>query len=259
MKTKNQMSLQLLIVLIIVTGAYALLKNSGHPAKIDLIIEGALFLFAGLVGIRGIIQKTGKETRLFRRFEGFYAFTYIIVAMACMLGIIFLFQNPGVHEIGIDIVRQSPLLQGMSVVKSVSFIFMFLAWYFFYRNLNIQAGKKKKILAFSIGFGGYFGASLIILAFTGDQSIISLGLIVGAAIGLFAMISLHPKTRYLSVIFLIFSVIHLWEFYLMGMGKALVTGINNPVYWLVVILYALEVNRWIQREQYELSPQLEAT
>jgi hypothetical protein len=168
------------------------------------------------------------------------------------MGIVFFFNNPGIHDIDMQVVKKSQLLQGMSAVKSISFIFMFLAWFYFYRNLKIQAGNKQKLIAFLVGFGGYLGASLIILAFTGDQSIISLGIIVGAAIGLFAMIALHPATRYLSVIFLLFSIVHLWEFYLMGMGKELITGINNPLYWLIILLYAFEVNRWIQSKQFEL-------
>jgi hypothetical protein len=39
----------------------------------------------------------------------------------------------------------------------------------------------------------------------------------------------------------------------MGMGKELVTGINNPIYWDLILLYAREVKRWICSKQYEIS------
>lgn len=255
MKSNKTFLLQIMLSAFLVIAGYVLLRNTAHPEKIDLIIEGGLFLVAGTIGFRGFLHRSNSKTKNFRRFELFYGLTYSIVSIACIMGIVFFFNNPAIHEIDMEIVKDSPLLQGMSAVKSVSFIFMFLAWFYFYRNLNIQAGNKKKIVAFLSGFGGYFGASLVILAFTGDQSIISLGIIVGAAIGLFAMIAMHPATRYLSIIFLLFSIVHLWEFYLMGMGKELVTGINNPLYWLIILLYAFEVNRWITSKQYELKPQ----
>ena len=253
MEFNRQLFLEILLAIIITISAYLILQNSTHPARTDLIIEGLLFTIAGIVGLRGYLGESRNKTKLFHRFELFYFLTYSVVAIACIMGIIYLFNNPSVHEIGLENVKDSLLLQIMSAVKSASFIFMFLAWFFFYRNLNIQAGKIKKIVSFLIGFGFYFGFSLIILSITGDTSIVSLGIIVGAAIGLFAMIALHPATRFLSLIFFLFSLVHLWEFYLMGMQKELVTGINNPVYWFLILLYALEVNRWIQTKQYRIN------
>lgn len=255
MKPNKTFRLQLMFSTLLVIAAYVLLRKSAHPAKIDLIIEGVLFLFAGTIGFRGFLNRNNRKSKDFRRFEVFYGLTYSVVTIACIMGIVFFFNNPGIHDIDMEVVKDSSLLQGMSGVKSVSFVFMFLAWFYFYRNLNIQASNRKKLMAFLTGFGGYFGASLVILAFTGDHTIISLGIIVGAAIGLFAMIALHPSTRYLSILFLLFSIVHLWEFYLMGMGKELVTGTNNPVYWLIIILYVFEVNRWITSGHYELAPQ----
>ncbi len=255
MKSNKTFRLQLLYSALLVTAAYVLLKNSAHPAKMDLIVEGGLFLFAGAIGFRGFLNRNKRKSKDFRRFELFYGLTYSVVTIACIMGLVFFLNHPAIRDIDMEVVQDSALLQGMSGVKSLSFVFMFLAWYYFYRNLKIQASNKKKLMAFLGGFAGYFGASLIILAFTGDQSIISLGIIVGAAIGLFAMIALHPATRYLSILFLAFSIVHLWEFYLMGMGKELVTGINNPVYWLIILLYAFEVNRWITSGQYKLAPQ----
>lgn len=252
MKTQSTLKRQVTGAVLTVAILYFVLKQSSHPSVMDLMVEGTLFLITGLIGFRGLIQRNEKETRDFRRFELFFGLTYSIVTIACIMGIIFFMNNPGVHDIDMEVVQNSTLLQVMSGVKSLSFVFMFLAWYYFYRNLKIKAEKRKKFLAFLAGFGGYFGASLGILAITGDTSIVSMGIIVGAAIGLFAMIALHPATRYLSVIFLLFSIVHLWEFYLMGMGKELITGINNPLYWLIILLYALEVNRWINRKQYQI-------
>lgn len=237
---------QMMVALVFTLAAYAILKFTNEPARIDLIIEGLLFTFAGIIGFRGYFGKSDVGTKRFRRFELFYGLTYSVVAIACILGITYLFQNPDVHEIGLTHVKNSPLLQSMSVIKSISFVFMFIAWFFFYKNLKIKAGVFKQIIAFLIGFGFYFGSSLLILSITGDKSIISLGIIVGAAIGLFAIIALHKATRFLTLIFFLFSAVHLWEFYLMGMGRDLVTGLNNPVYWLLILLYALEVNRWIK-------------
>ena len=253
MTTTKNFKQNVIVAIIFVGLAYTILSFSSHPAKTDLITEGLLFLFAGFIGFRGYRNKTGRKTKQFRKFELFYGLTYSIVAIACVLGVVFFFNNPAIHDIDVAIVKESKLLQAMSAIKSTSFVFMFLAWFYFYKNLNIQARPMKKIIAFLIGFGGYFGASLFILAITGDTSIISLGIIVGAAIGLFAMIALHRSTRYLTIIFLLFSIVHLWEFYLMGMGKDLVTGLNNPIYWLIILLYALEVNNWIQYKQYKLN------
>lgn len=255
MKSNQTFRLQLLFSTLLVIAAYVLLKKSPHPAKMDLIIEGVLFLFAGTIGFRGFLSRNSRKSKDFRRFELFYGLTYSVVTIACIMGLVFFLNHPAIHDINMEVVKDSPLLQGMSGVKSVSFVFMFLAWFYFFRNLSIQASGRKKLMAFLAGFGGYFGASVVILAFTGDHSIISLGIIVGAAIGLFAMIALHPATRYLSILFLSFSIVHLWEFYLMGMGKELVTGINNPVYWLIILLYAFEVNRWITSGQYKLALQ----
>lgn len=243
---------QIMVALAFTLAAFAILKFTKHPARVDLIIEGLLFFFAGIIGFRGYFIKSDIRTKHFRRFELFYGLTYLIVAIACIFGITYLFKNPDVHEIGLKHVRNSPLLQSMSVIKSISFVFMFLAWFFFYKNLKIKAGVLKQIIAFLIGFSFYFGSSLFILSITGDESIISLGVIVGAAIGLFSIIALHNSTRLLTLIFFLFSAVHLWEFYLMGMGKDLVTGLNNPVYWLLILLYAIEVNRWIQYKHHSI-------
>ncbi len=244
--------MHVLIAIAVAGGLYIALNITGIPSRIDLIVEALLFSFAGTVGLGAYLRKSGRETRRFRKFELFYGLTYSVVAISSLLGIFFLFTHPQVHEIGIATVEGSPLLQAMAGIKSLSFVCMFAAWFYFYRNLQIQAGILKKTIAFLTGFGGYFGSSLIIMSITGDSTILSLGLIVGAAIGLFAMIALHPSTRYLSAIFLLFSVVHLWEFYLMGVGAPLVTGLNNPVYWLLIYLYTVEVRRWIRDKQYSL-------
>jgi hypothetical protein len=250
MKRFKNFNLQIIVSFAFTLVAYIVLNTVNHPARVDLIIEGMLFTFAGIIGFRGLFRKPEIHNKHFKRFELFYGLTYSVVAIACMLGIIYLFQNPQVHEIGLQHVKSSFLLQSMSVIKSISFVFMFLAWFFFYKYLKIKAGTFKQILAFIIGFGFYFGTSLIILSKTGDQSIVSLGIIVGSAIGLFAVIGLHRSTRFLTLIFFLFSTVHLWEFYLMGMHRDLVTGLNNPVYWILILLYALEVNRWIENKHY---------
>ncbi|PKP40628.1 MAG: hypothetical protein CVT95_13365, partial [Bacteroidetes bacterium HGW-Bacteroidetes-12] len=224
MKRINNFSIQIIVSLAFTLAAYAILKTANHPAQVDLIIEGVVFTVAGIIGLRGFFSKSNSRTKLFHRFELFYGLTYSIVAISCFLGITYFFKNPHVHEVGLQDVKNSPMLISMSAIKSISFVFMFLAWFFFYQNLKIKAGALKQILAFLIGFGFYFGISLFILSKTGDQSILSLGIIVGAAIGLFAVIALHRATRFLTIIFLLFSTVHLWEFYLMGMHKDLVTG-----------------------------------
>lgn len=77
---------------------------------------------------------------------------------------------------------------------------------------------------------------------------LSLGVIVGSVIGIFALIALDKRTRYLTMIFILYSSIHLIEFYMMGKSKSLTTGLNNVAYWWVTVLYVLEVRRWIKLE-----------
>lgn len=255
MKTLKSFKSQVILAIALTMLAYAILKVSGCPARVDLIVEGLLFTFAGFIGLKGFFKSGIKTTRNFRRFELFYGLTYSVVAIACIVGISYLVMHPQVYEIGLKHVKGSMLLQGMSVIKSLSFIFMFLAWFFFYRNLKLKAGILKQTLAFLAGFIFYFGTSIIIMSITEDSSIVSLGIIVGAAIGLFSIIALHKSTRLLSLIFFLFSTVHLWEFYLMGMHKDLVTGLNNPIYWLLIMLYTLEVNQWIKRKQFNVHPQ----
>jgi hypothetical protein len=259
MKTITHYFVQIIVAFAFTLSAYAILKASDHPALVDLIVEGGIFAIAGMIGLRGFLGKSNSRTKHFHRFELFYGLTYSIVAISSILGIIYFLKNPDVHEVGLQHVKTSPLLISMSGIKSISFVFMLLAWFFFYKNLKIQAGVFKQILAFFIGFGLYFGASLIILSKTGDKSILSLGIVVGAAIGLFSVIALHKATRFLTIIFILFSFIHLWEFYLMGIHRDLATGLNNPVYWLLILLYALEVNQWIQHKHRVIELQRQST
>ncbi|WP_148883302.1 hypothetical protein [Thermococcus aciditolerans] len=224
---------------------YLWLVNAKRPIVVDLIIETVLFGAIGVMALTMVISSPCSN-RNFRRFELFFGVTYTIVAIAFALGLVYLFQNPSVREITIENIRASGLLQAMGGLKSLSFVFMLLAWYFFYRSLGISMGFKKKIAVFSAGFLGYFIPSVIIMSVTGDATVLSLGLIVGVAIGLFALIAQAPSARYLGIIFLLFSIVHLWEFYIMGTGSNLYTGLNNPAYWALVMLYGLEIRRWIQ-------------
>ncbi len=79
----------------------------------------------------------------------------------------------------------------MSSIKSFTMIFLIATWFLFL----------------------YLGVSAIIWKLTGDINVLSLGVIVGSVIGICAMISLDNRVRYLTVIFIVYSSIHLMEFY----------------------------------------------
>ncbi|MCF7885749.1 MAG: hypothetical protein K9M80_04560, partial [Candidatus Marinimicrobia bacterium] len=90
MEFNRQLFVETLLAIIITISAYLILQHSSHPARTDLIIEGLLFTIAGTVGLRGYLGKSRNETKLFHRFELFYFLTYSVVAIACIMGIIYL-------------------------------------------------------------------------------------------------------------------------------------------------------------------------
>lgn len=237
-----------LIAVVVALIGYVLLLNSSRPALMDLVIETLLFASAGLVGLFAYQRSSKNGNKYFRRFTINFGLTYSIVAVSSLLAVFYLLQNPLVHEIGIANVMDSNLLVFMSSLKSVSFIFLLIGWFSFYQYLGIKSSKVKKIGIFLVGFLVYFGCSLLIMKITNDPNVLSLGVVVGLAIGIFAMIAQDASTKYLSLIFILFSFVHLWEFYLMGLGENLTTGINNPIYWGIWVMYILEVRRWLQKE-----------
>lgn len=225
---------------------YLWLSKTNHPVKVDLIIEGALFTMLAGRGIIGYFNAGQNTDSRFKRFELFWGFTYGVVAIAAIISLTYLLNNPSVHEIGYSQVKESMLLQVSTIIKSTSFIFLFIAWFQFYRFLEIDVSTKRQVFVYLGGFLLYFIPSLVILKITGDSSILSLGILLGSVIGLFALIAQKPSTKFLTIYFFLFSCVHLWEFYLMGAGHNLITGLNNPVYWLLIMMYGLEVNRWIE-------------
>lgn len=237
-----------LIAVVIALIGYVILLNSSRPALVDMVIETFLFASAGLIGLFAYQRSSKNGNKYFRRFTINYGLTYAIVAVSSLLAVFYLLQNPLVHEIGIANVKDSNLLIFMSSLKSVSFVFLLIGWFSFYQYLGIKSSKVKQIGIFLVGFLVYFGCSLLIMKITNDLNVLSLGVVVGLAIGIFAMIAQDASTKYLSLIFVLFSFVHLWEFYLMGLGENLTIGINNPIYWAIWVMYIFEVRRWLQKE-----------
>lgn len=248
MKQDKKLLRNIILAIVIALVGYVFLVNSSRPAMVDMIMETLLFIWAGLVGLFGYKQLSKNRDRNIKRFALNYGLTYLIVAVASLIAVYYLVQHPSLPEIGVETIMESNLLIFMGGLRSVSFIPLLIGWFSFYKYLGVKASKSKQIGVFLLGFLIYFGCSLIIMNLTGDSTVLGLGIMLGFAIGLFAMIAQHPATKYLTVIFILFSSVHLWDFYIMGLGHELSSGINNPVYWGIWVLYILEVRHWIQNE-----------
>ncbi|MGF7059646.1 hypothetical protein [Brassicibacter mesophilus] len=238
----------LLLALVISVVGYMVLLSTTRTGLVDMSIEAILFLSGSIIAFKGFSKSKKNMDKNFRRFELFYGLTYLIVVISFIMGIFYFIKNPNVIEIRVSDVMDNNLLIIMSSIKSFTMIFLIFTWIYFYKYLNIKESRKKKITMFLIGFSFYLGASIIIWKLTYDINVLSLGVIVGSVIGIFTLIALDKRTRYLTIIFTVYSSIHLIEFYIMGTGKHLTTGINNPVYWGVTVLYVFEVKRWIDSE-----------
>ncbi|GMQ62890.1 hypothetical protein [Vallitalea maricola] len=239
---------ELLLALVISAVSYMVLLSTIRTGLVDMSIEAILFLSGSIIAFRGFFKSKKKIDKNFRRFELFYGLTYFIVVISFILGISYFIKNPNVTEIGVSDITNNNLLIIMSIIKSFTMVFLILTWSCFYKYLNIEESNKKKITMFFLGFLFYLGASIIIWQLTSNINVLSLGAILGIVIGIFAMMSLDKRTKYLTIIFTAYSSIHLIEFYMMGIGKHLTTGLNNPVYWGVTVLYVFEVKRWIESE-----------
>lgn len=238
----------LLLAVVISVIGYIILKSTVRTGLVDMSVELVLWFVASMIALRGFSKSTKTINKNFRRFELFYGFTYFCTAVSFIMGLYYFIKNPAVIEIGVaDIVGNNWLII-MSSIKSFSVIFLIVTWSYFYKYLNIKASRGKKIVVFVIGVSLYLGSSILIWQLTKDINVLSLGIIVGCVIGIFALIAQDRRARYLTMIFTIYSCIHLIEFYLMGIGRDLTTGLNNPFYWGVTVLYILEIRRWINRE-----------
>lgn len=226
---------------------YWILSTATQTGLVDISIEAILFFTGSMIAFWGYSESGKRVNPYFKKFQLFYGLTYLVAVSSFCIAIYYYISHPEILDIGIDEVTGSNLLIVMSSIKSFSFIFLIIAWVNFSKYLNINATRKKKITMFFVGFFLYLGASIIISFMTGDSNVISLGVIVGIAIGIFAVNALDKRTRYLTMVFVIYSSIHLIEFYMMGMGKELTTGFNNVAYWWVTVLYVLEIRRWIMK------------
>lgn len=239
------------VLAILFTGiGYWILSSSTRTGLVDISVETTVFFVGSMIAFWGYSKSNKNTNPYFKKFQLFYGLTYLIAVISFCIAIYHYLMHPEIIEIGIEEATSSPLLIVMSAIKSFSFVFLILAWVNFYKYLNIQATKKKKRSMFILGFLLYLGASIVIYFMTNDMNVISLGAIVGIAIGIFSVNALDTRTRYLTTIFVVFSSIHLIEFYMMGMDKVLTSGFNNPAYWFVAVLYVLEIRRWIKRELY---------
>ncbi|WP_414151779.1 hypothetical protein ACIZ62_08905 [Acetobacterium carbinolicum] len=237
-----------LLVIIVSAVGYIVLLSTTRTGLVDMCIEGALFLIASIIALRGFSKSKDTMEKNFRRFELLYGLTYLIAVISFIIGIYYYVNNPNIVEISISDVMGNNLLMVMSSIKSFTMVFLIFAWISFYKYLDIKGTSRKKIITFLGGFSLYLAFSIIIGGLTDDISVLSLGVVLGSIIGIFALIALDKRTRCLAIIFAVYSCIHLSEFYLMGIGKNLTTGLNNPVYWAVTLLYILEVKRWIDNE-----------
>ncbi|WP_214483100.1 hypothetical protein [Bacillus sp. SM2101] len=248
--SKSFFSYQKDILLAFITSivGYMVLISTNRVGLVDLTIEAVLFSIASIIGFNGYRRSSKSINNHFKKFELFYGITYLIAVVSFIIGIYFFANNPTILEIELRNVTESTLLIIMSLIKSSSLIFLIFTWSYFYKYLKISASTRKNILMFLSGFLLYWMLSIVIWLITNDLNVLSLGIVVGSVIGIFAMIAQDKRTRYLTIIFIIYSSIHLVEFYMMGLGKSLASGLNNPVYWGVTVLYFCEVNRWINNE-----------
>lgn len=238
-----------LLAIIIASIGYMILKSTTRTGLVDMSIEAILFFSGSVIAFKGFWKSRGKGNKNFAKFQIFYGIAYLIVVISFIMGISYFIKYPNIIEIGVGDVKGNSWLVAMSSIKSFSVILLVFTWSYFYRYLNIKKSLSRNIMIFLLGFLFYLGGSIIIWRLTGDINVLSLGIIVGSIIGIFALISQDKRTRYLTMIFTIYSLIHLAEFYIMGIGKDLTTGINNPVYWGVTVLYVFEVKRWIDNEK----------
>ncbi len=237
----------LLAVVVSVIG-YIILKSTSRTGLVDMSIEMILWFVGSMIAFRGFIKSNGRTNINFKKFEFFYGLTYLIIAVSFVMGVHHLLKNPTIIEIGVADITKSSWLIIMSSIKSFSMVFLIITWSYFYKFLNIKVSRGKMIAIFSAGFLLYLGAAAIIWWLTNDLTVLSLGIVVGLVIGIFALIAQDTRARYLMIIFTIYSGIHLVEFYLMGTGSSLTTGLNNPIYWGVTVLYILEISSWIKQE-----------
>lgn len=228
-------------------GCFVLL-TARRTGFIDMSMEAILFFAGSMIAFWGFFKSDKTTNRYFKKFQLFYGLTYLTVVISFCIGIYYYINNPDIIEVGIAEITGNKVLLAMSSIKSFTMIFLIITWIYFYKYLGIKETRKKKIIVFLVGFFLYLGASIIIWRLTNDINVISLGVVVGSAIAIFSLIALDNRTRYLTMIFIIYSCIHLVEFYIMGMGKSLTTGFNNAVYWWITVLYILEVRRWIKME-----------
>ena len=247
-KGKNVFRNNVLAAIIVAIAGYLILLSTDRTGLVDMSIEALLFLIGSIIAFKGFTASKGIVNKHFRKFVLFYGLTYLTVTISFIMGIWYFIKNPNVIEIEVADITGNHWLIMMSFVKSFSMIFLIFTWSYFYKYLNIAASRKKKIVVYLAGVLIYLGMSIIIWKMVGDMNVLSLGIIVGIVVGIFALIAQDKRTRYLTVIFMIYSMIHLIEFYMMGIGKSLTTGINNPIYWAVTVLYVLEVRRWIGME-----------
>ncbi|MGM7685226.1 hypothetical protein ACSVDA_24275 [Cytobacillus sp. Hm23] len=238
----------ILLALITSIVGYMVLISTNRVGLVDITIEAILFSIASIIGFNGYRRSSKSINKHFKKFELFYGITYSIAVVSFIIGIYFFINNPTILEIELANVTESTLLIIMSLIKSSSLIFLIFTWIYFYKYLKITESPRKNILIFFSGFLLYLMLSVVIWFITNDTSVLSLGIVVGSVIGIFAMIAQDKRTRYLTIIFTVYSSIHLVEFYMMGIGKSLASGLNNPIYWGVTVLYFCEVNRWIKNE-----------
>ena len=236
-----------LAVIISIIGSLILVSTE-RTGLVDMSVEGVIFFIGSIIAFKGFVRSRDIVNKDFKKFELFFGLAYLTVVISFIIGIYYYLINPQIAEIGVADLSGSNWLILMSLLKTVSMFLVILCWIYFYRSLEIVKPLGRKIKVYLLGFLLYLGASIIIWQITDDITVLSLGVIVGAIIGIFALIAQDKRTRYLTVIFTAYSSIHLIEFYLMGIGKSLTTGLNNPVYWAVTVLYVLEVRRWINRK-----------
>lgn len=236
----------ILFAVVISVIGYIILRSTPRTSLVDMSIEAALWLTASMIALRGFLKSRRGSNKNFRRFETFWGLTYLCVGVSYLMGTYYFIKNPAVIEIEIAEMAENSWLIIMSLLKSFSVVLLTITWIYFYKYLNIKVARGKKIAAFFIGVLLYLGASIIIWQLTNDITVLSLGIIIGCIVGIVAMIALDKKTRYLSMLFLVYSSVHLYESYIMGIGRSVSAGINNPVYWCVTILYILEIRRWIK-------------
>ncbi|WP_105619716.1 hypothetical protein [Vallitalea okinawensis] len=238
----------ILIATIIAGIGYIGLSTTKQTGLLDMSMEAILFFTGSMIAFWGFFSSNKKTNRYFKKFQLFYGLTYFTVVISFCMGIIYFVNHSDIIEIGIDELMSDQVLMIMSAIKSFSMVFLIITWIYFYKYLSIKETAKKKILVFLTGFLIYLSVSILIWQLTNDVNVLSLGVIVGSVIGIFALIALDKRTRYLTMIFILYSSIHLIEFYMMGKGKSLTTGFNNVAYWWATVLYVLEVRRWIKLE-----------